>query len=287
MAARAEVETRRDRNALVADAGYNRLSLLSVVAGVLCAYGAFALLAGLAVGVIEAADADVDLSSQWQDLGVAGGLVVAGLLFLAYLFGGYVAGRMARRSGALHGAAVFVLGVLVVAGAAALARQLGGADVAASNLRDLGVPTTASEWGDIATFAGLASLAAILLGSLLGGSLGERWHAKLLNRALDPRVGAEAGALRDAERRAAEAERRAADADERRTGAFERVRAVTPRRSRRVDGDAPTRQIVTPDSRDWDRVHTDRDSTDRTDPADRRLEPATGPQKWRSDGRTG
>ena len=287
MAARAEVETRRDRNALVADAGYKRLSLLCVIAGVLCAYGAFAVLAGLTVGVIEAADVDIDVSSQWQDLGVAGGLVVAGLLFFSYLFGGYVAGRMARRSGALHGAAVFVLGVLLVAGAAALARQLGGADVAASNLRDLGVPTTASEWGDVATVAGLASLTAILLGGLLGGSLGERWHAKLLNRALDPRVGAEADALRDAERRAAEAERRAADADERRTGAFERVRAATPRRSRRVDGDAPTRQVVMTDDRNWNRVNDDGDSTDRTEPVDPRLQPATGPQRWRSDGRTG
>lgn len=287
MATRAEIETRRDRNALVADAGYNRLSLPSIVAGVLCAYGAFAVLAGLTVGVVEAADVDIDVSSQWRDLGVAGGLVVAGLLFLSYLFGGYVAGRMARRSGALHGAGVFLLGVVLVAGAAALARQLGGADVAGSNLRDLGVPTTGSEWGDIATVAGLASLAAMLLGGLLGGSLGERWHAKLLSRALDPRVGAEAEAVRDAERRAAEAERRAADAEERRTGAFERVRATTPVRTRRVDGDAPTRQVLMTD-RGWDgdgRADDDRtDSTDRTDP---RLQPVTGPQRWRSDGRTG
>lgn len=279
MATRAEIETRRDRNALVADAGFKRVSLLSAVAGVLCAYGAFAVLAGLTVGVIEAANVDIDVSSQWQDLGVAGGLVVAGLLFLAYLFGGYVAGRMARRSGALHGAGVFLLGVLVAAGAAGLARLLGGDDVAASNLRDLGVPTTAAEWGEIATVAGLASLAAMLLGGVLGGSLGERWHAKLLARALDPRVGAEAEAVRDSERRAAEAERRAADADERRTGAFERVRAATPRRTRRVDGDAPTRQVAVTDDRNWDGVHDDR-----TEPG---LEPATGPQRWRSGGRTG
>ncbi|MFP5318803.1 MAG: hypothetical protein ACLGI2_10990 [Acidimicrobiia bacterium] len=282
MATRAEIETRRDRNALVADAGYNRLSLLSIVAGVLSAYGAFAVLAGVTVGVVEAANVDIDVSSQWRDLGVAGGLVVAGLLFLSYLFGGYVAGRMARRSGALHGAGVFLLGVVLVAAAAALARQLGGAEVAASNLRELGVPTTASEWGDIATVAGLASLAAMLVGSLLGGSLGERWHAKLLTRALDPRVGAEAEALQDAERRAAEAERRAADADERRTGAFERVRAATPGRTRRVDGDAPTRQVVM--NGDTDRDGDGRTDDDRTDP---RLETATGPQRWRSDGRTG
>ena len=326
MATRAEIETGRDRNALVADAGFKRLSLLSVAAGVLCAYGAFALLAGLTIGVLDAVGADVDVSSQWRDLGIAGGVVVAGLLFAAYLFGGYVAGRMARRSGLVHGGAVFVLGVVLAAVVAGVARQLGAAEAAVAGLRDLGVPTTAAEWGDVATVAGLVSLAAMIVGSLLGGSRGERWHARLLTRALDPRVGAEAQAVRDAERRAAEAERRAVDAEERRTGAFERVRAVTPARTRRVDRDAATREVVL-DDRDWDRAHrgeaggdgavpatgptqtarTDRTAaiddtgrTDRTDDTDRgdgtdrdrrrgrvrRLQPVMGRRTGPSDGRT-
>ena len=230
MGTRPIVETRRDRKALVADAGFNQLSLTSVFAGVLAAYGAFAVFAGIAVGVIKAANVDIDLASQWHDLGMAGGLVVAGLLLLAYLFGGYVAGRMARRSGVLHGVFVFVLGVAIAVGAAALARWLGGSDVAASNLRDLGVPTTATEWGDVATVAGIASLAAMLIGALAGSVLGERWHAKLLARALDPQIGAEAEARRDAERRAA-------DAEDLRTSAFRRVRAATPTRTKRVDTD--------------------------------------------------
>lgn len=231
MSSRPIVETRRDRQALVADAGLKQLSLMSVVAGALAAYGAFAVLAGLAVGVIKAAEVDIDVSSQWRDLGMAGGLVVAGLLLVAYLFGGYVAGRMARRSGALHGVCVFVVGLGFAAGAAALARWLGGDAVAASNLRDLGVPTTLAEWADIATVAGIASLAAMLVGSLAGAVMGERWHSKLLARALDPQRGAEAEARRTAERRAAEAE-------ELRTASFRRVRATTPARTRRVDREA-------------------------------------------------
>jgi hypothetical protein len=218
------------------------VSFISAAAGVLSAYGLFALLAGLAAGVLAAANADIDLSSNWRQLGMAGGLVAAGLLFLAYLFGGYVAGRMARRAGALHGVIVFVLGVVVVAVAAFLARQLGGTDVATSNLRGLGVPTTGAEWGDVATVAGIASLAAMLLGALAGGVLGERWHAKLVSRALDPRIGAEAEARREAEVRAAEAE-------ERRTGAFQRVRAATPTRTRRaddLDATVTSQRVVTP-----------------------------------------
>jgi hypothetical protein len=137
---------------------------------------------------------------------------------------------MARRAGTLHGAVVFVLGVVVVAAAAVLTRALGGADAAASSLRDLGVPTTGAEWGDVASIAGIASLAAMLIGSLAGGVLGERWHTKLLARALDPEVGAEA------EARAA-AERLAAEAEERRTESIQRVRATAPTRTARVDSE--------------------------------------------------
>jgi hypothetical protein len=228
MSTRAVVETGRDRRALVADAGFKQLSLASAVAGVFVAYGAFAVLAGLIAGVIDAIDVDVDVVGRWEQVGTAGGLVVAALLLVAYLFGGYVAGRMARRAGVLHGVAVFVLGLAVAALAAVISRQLGGAEEAVENLRSLGVPTTAAEWGDVATVAGLASLAGMLVGALVGGVLGERWHAKLVARALDPAVGAEAEARRQSEQRAAEAE-------ERRTGAFRRVRAATPTRTRRVD----------------------------------------------------
>jgi hypothetical protein len=235
MGYRSDVETGRDRKALVADAGFGRLSFASAAAGVLTAYGAFAVLAGLVAGIIDAANVDIDLTSQWDDLGLGGGLVVAGLLLISYLFGGYVAGRMARRAGTLHGVAVFILGVAVVALAAFIARQAGGADAAIENLRDLGVPTTGSEWADIATVAGIASLAGMLLGAVVGGAMGERWHTKLIARALDPRIGSEAEALREAEVRAAEAEERRALAGEHRTGSFQRVRAATPTRTERVD----------------------------------------------------
>ena len=233
MGTRAVVETRQDRKALVADAGYRPLSMVGVLAGAVTAYGAFAVLAGVATGVIGATGADVDLAARWGDQGVAGALVVAGLLLAAYLCGGYVAGRMARRSGLAHGAAVFVVGVVLAAACAWSARRLGGADVAADNLRNLGLPTTSAEWRDVATLAGAASLVAMLVGSLVGAVLGDRWHDLLLRRALDPRIGPAAQAQRDSERRAAQAE-------ELRTGSYQRVRAASPTRTRRVDRAADT-----------------------------------------------
>ena len=215
MAKRVTVESGRDRRALVADAGFSQLSMVSVLAGILVAYGAFALLAGIAGGILEATDADTDIRARWDDLGVAAGLVVAALLFVSYLFGGYVAGRMARRAGLLHGLAVFVLGVVVLAGVAVAIRALADTDTVVESLRDLGLPTTGDEWADVGTVAGLASLVGALLGALVGGLLGERWHAKLLSRAIDPEVGAEADARRTAEAAAAEARVRHTEAQDR------------------------------------------------------------------------
>ena len=192
-------ETSRERRQLAADAGFGGFSFTSVLAGVLVAYGAFAILVGLAAAAVAAADGDTDLSGNWEQLGTAGGLAVAGLLFLSYLFGGYVAGRMARRNGLAHGAGVLVLGVLIVGVVAALVRSSAGTDTIADNLRSLGLPTTADEYGDAGTVAGIASLIALIAGSLLGGALGERWHARLFARAVDPNVGAQAAAARQAE----------------------------------------------------------------------------------------
>ena len=192
-------ETARERRELAADAGFGGFSITSVLAGVLVAYGAFAILAGLATAALDAFGDDTNLSTDWETLGTTGGLVVAALLFLAYLFGGYVAGRMARRNGVAHGAGVLILGIVVVTAVAALARRSADPDTIASNLRSLGIPTTADEYGQAGTVAGIASLVALIVGSLLGGALGERWHARLFARAVDPNVGAQAEAARQAE----------------------------------------------------------------------------------------
>jgi hypothetical protein len=64
MGTRAVVETGQDRKALIADAGFRRLSFPSVAAGVFSAYGAFAVLAGVVAGVLKAADVNVDVAGN-------------------------------------------------------------------------------------------------------------------------------------------------------------------------------------------------------------------------------
>ena len=232
MSRRSIVETGRDRRALAADAGFGAVSLPSILAGVLVAYGAFAILAAIAAAIVDAIGVDTDIiSTDYEELSVAGGLITAAVLFLSYLFGGYVAGRMARRSGIVQGALVALLGLVIVTAVAALVNQAAGTDDIVGNLRDLGVPTTADEYGQAFTIAGLAALAGIVLGGVLGGILGERWHGRLLARAVDPNVGTEAEMRTRAQQDMARAE-------EERTRSFERARVASPERARRVDRDA-------------------------------------------------
>lgn len=185
------VETRRDRTALAHDAGLGKLSFTSALAGMLCAFGSFAVLAAIAGAVLRAmgVESTNDISGDWREVGIGTGVVLALVLFLSYLFGGYVAGRMARRGGAMNGLLVFVLGILLAVGVGAAVGTQADGDALLANLRSIGVPTSGDEYSAIGTIAGLAAVAAMLFGSILGGIAGERWHGKLLTRALDPTVG--------------------------------------------------------------------------------------------------
>lgn len=200
-------ETRRERLALAEDAGMGRLSTVSVLAGVLVGYGAFAVLAGLTAAILTAVNIDVDLQGDVRSAGIASAIVLGVVMFLSYLFGAYTAGRMARRAGLSQGLAVFVTSLVLAGVAAALVRASGATADVVEGVRNLGVPTSGDQWRDIGLVAGLASLGGMLLGSLVGGTMGERWHSKLLARALDPGVGPEA-AVRDAHPKVVRAEER-------------------------------------------------------------------------------
>lgn len=196
------VETPRDRVGLAHDAGMPRLSFLSVLAGAFVAYGAFALLASIFGGIASAAGGDFEVpNGDWETAGIVGAALLGLTLFCSYLFGGYVAGRMARRSGALHGLMVFFLAFLMAALASAFVTLVAGGDAVRESLRDsldsIGAPTSADALRTMGSIGGLVALGSMLLGSLIGGRLGDRWHGKLLTRALDPSVGPAAADLDD------------------------------------------------------------------------------------------
>ena len=167
-----------------------------MLAGVLVAYGAFAVLAAIVGGVLDALGVDFDVGNyDWETVGGIGTAVIGIALFAAYFFGGYVAGRMAFRGGMTHGLLVFVLGVIVAGLVGLLIGAIAGTDAIEENLRNVGVPTTADEWGAVGTIAGIVSLVVMLAGAVYGGITGERWHGKLRRRAASSDFGPDAGDL--------------------------------------------------------------------------------------------
>src|SRR4051812_30425801 len=101
---------------LTQEAGLGRLSLISVAAGVIAAYGAFAVVASIAGAILTSIDVDTEFrTNDWTGSGAVASLVTALVLLIAYFFGGYVAGRMGRRAAVLHGVAVFVGSIVIAA----------------------------------------------------------------------------------------------------------------------------------------------------------------------------
>ncbi|TYP84628.1 hypothetical protein [Blastococcus xanthinilyticus] len=134
---------------------------------------------GLTEGVSSVGDAAEDVADQADTVGIVGGIVLLVVLFLAYYAGGYVAGRMARFDGVRQGIAVWVIGLLVVIALAVLGLVFGSEY---NVLQQLNLPRIPIDEGT-ATTAGIITLVAILLvtllGAILGGKLGERYHRKV------------------------------------------------------------------------------------------------------------
>ena len=166
------------------------ISLVRALAGVLVAYGAVLILLAVAAGIGSALGFETSgiSDNEWRDLGVGAAIALGVVLFASYFFGGYVAGRMGRRAGLSHGLLVFVLGLVVVAAVAGITSATADGDAISRELQNQGIPTAADDWRDIGLVAGIGVLAAMLVGSLLGGIKGERWHGVLVTRALDPDV---------------------------------------------------------------------------------------------------
>jgi hypothetical protein len=161
------------------------VSLAAVLTGVVVAFGAIFLLSALMGGILTALGVDASEVEPTENVNLSIGVAFVILQLLAFLWGGYTAGRMARGSGLLNGVLVPIVALLVAALVAGAVAALG----AAANLN---VPFTrsslpsedASYLVDRGPVMGLVALAAALLGGLAGGVMGARWHARLERDAL-------------------------------------------------------------------------------------------------------
>ena len=152
--------------------------------GWLSALGLAALLtavlsaAGARLGLATGADT-ADATQNAETIGLIGAIALLVVLALAYYGGGYVAGRMARFDGGRQGFRVWVLGLLVTIGLAAVG-AIAGSEW--NVLGQLNLPRIPVDEGNVATGAAI-TLVAVLLTTLLaamgGGKAGERYHTKV------------------------------------------------------------------------------------------------------------
>jgi hypothetical protein len=140
---------------------------------------AFAAAGGTAVGVLNGDPvSDPDYAVTWR--GVRGAIVIVAVLLVAYYCGGYVAGRMARFNGIKQGLAVFgwaVVMALVVAALGAIAGTQWDALNAVTGVPRFNTgPTQITADGAL---VGVLAVAAALVGSVLGGLGGMRFHRRV------------------------------------------------------------------------------------------------------------
>jgi hypothetical protein len=137
-------------------------------------------LAALLTSFLTAAGAATGLTDESAEtVGIVGGALLIAVLAIAYLCGGYVAGRMSRFDGARQGLTVWVFGLVVTLVLAVLG-ALAGSEW--NLLGKLDLPRVPIDEGDLAT-GGVIALGAILFATLLsaviGGKAGESYHRRV------------------------------------------------------------------------------------------------------------
>jgi len=154
-------------------------AILAPLAGALVGYATFGILATIIAALAGSSNQSLQIpADNWEEVGFGAAVLAGTLLFVGYLYGGFVAGRLAGagRMGRAQGLLVFVAGVglAILAGAAISWWSKGEqADELARALRTFGVPGSSAEWRQIGTATGICSLAGMLFGSYIGGQLAE------------------------------------------------------------------------------------------------------------------
>jgi hypothetical protein len=196
------------------------VSFGAILTGVVVAFGALTLLLALAGGILTATDTIDEVTNvSGEDAvtaGTAAGVVLVIAWFLAYMWGGYTAGRMGRGAGFLNGLLVPIIAILLLLAVGAIASALGAEAELNNPLDNVRLPVEESNLVDIGTAIGIAVLVAMFLGSIVGGLLGARWHTKLERRVAERHLGDPADEPRDDVRAAEERRRLSERAEERR-----------------------------------------------------------------------
>jgi hypothetical protein len=150
--------------------------------GWLVAIGMTVLLTGVVALVVAALGrgaSAVPFLADPRSAGLTGMVAALAVLAIAYLTGGYVAGRLARFDGARNGLLAWLLGLVVTLLAGIAAAVVGANSDFAATLRLPASPVDASTL----TVSSAVLLAVVVLvtalAAAIGGRLGERFHRRV------------------------------------------------------------------------------------------------------------
>jgi hypothetical protein len=157
--------------------------------GWLAAMGTTVLLTALVAGTGAAlglgAPGSVDDAAEAaqenaETIGIVGAILVLVILFIGYFCGGYVAGRMARFSGAKQGLAVWLWAVVIAIVLAVVGAIAGDQFNVLANLN--GFPRLPINEGSLTTAGIITAVLALVVslgGAILGGLAGMRYHRRV------------------------------------------------------------------------------------------------------------
>jgi hypothetical protein len=145
--------------------------------GMLTALSTTLILAGLVGAAVGAVGYQTGLEEDAQDLSTWSMIGGVAVLFAAYLIGGWAAGRMARYDGARNG---FATGIWTLVFAGILAGLGAWVDSEYDVFRNVELP----QWFEsdalttAAIISGVAAIAAMFVGGIIGGLWGEHYHRR-------------------------------------------------------------------------------------------------------------
>ncbi|HEY0890163.1 MAG TPA: hypothetical protein VGE38_11180 [Nocardioides sp.] len=152
--------------------------------GWLVAVGLMVLLAGIASAIATAVGENLDLTrteaeANAASIGLGAAIVLAVVMFVAYYAGGYVAGRMSRFDGARQGVGVWLIGLVVAALAGAVGAVFGSRYNVLEQVELPSVDLSQDQLGWGLALTAVVLLAVMLLGAVLGGIVGHRYHHRV------------------------------------------------------------------------------------------------------------
>jgi hypothetical protein len=144
-----------------------------------------------AIGALFKVQNLLGLQQGAQAVGIGGAIALLVVLLISYYCGGYVAGRMARFSGLKQGIAVWIWAIIIAVLLGIIGAIAGTQAGLAGQLSSVPqIPVSPSTLTTAGIISALAVLVVTLVGAILGGVAGMRYHRKV------DRFGADAGSGR-------------------------------------------------------------------------------------------